>query len=311
MKPEDEPSALYSIGAVSGLTGVTSSTLRTWERRYGAVTPARTPGGGRRYTEADVERVQLLATLIRAVESLGVIAGVPTDALRARADALPSSSHATGATTCRVAVVHRRLGAMLEAAGRVETELVSTHRSIGDVRGPVDVVFVDLALLGAEPESAVADLYDGTGARLVVVDYSFARLATLRALADAGALLVRGPLTVAEADRILDRQRERSRATIDVPALPSEAPPTRFTMDVLARLRERQPHNPCECPNHLATLVVQLREFEAYAQRCVSTNPKDRDLHAALAMGTGRARAVMEELLSQLCAHEGLDALES
>jgi len=45
------------IGAVAHRTGVAVATLRAWESRYGVLQPARTDGGQRRYTEADVDRV--------------------------------------------------------------------------------------------------------------------------------------------------------------------------------------------------------------------------------------------------------------
>jgi DNA-binding transcriptional MerR regulator/methylmalonyl-CoA mutase cobalamin-binding subunit len=38
--------------------------LRSWERRYGAVQPQRTPRGSRRYTEADVTRLRLLGAAV-------------------------------------------------------------------------------------------------------------------------------------------------------------------------------------------------------------------------------------------------------
>lgn len=49
----------YSIAAVSRLLGVPVPTLRTWERRYGAGAPARSSGGHRRYTRADVSRLRV------------------------------------------------------------------------------------------------------------------------------------------------------------------------------------------------------------------------------------------------------------
>ncbi|HEX8099799.1 MAG TPA: MerR family transcriptional regulator [Actinomycetota bacterium] len=47
-----------SIGEVSALLGIPVPTLRSWERRYGAPRPARTEGGHRRYTEAEVEQLR-------------------------------------------------------------------------------------------------------------------------------------------------------------------------------------------------------------------------------------------------------------
>lgn len=59
----DERSVLR-IGEVSRRTGVAVPTLRAWERRYGLLAPARTEGGHRLYSEADVERVHAMQRLL-------------------------------------------------------------------------------------------------------------------------------------------------------------------------------------------------------------------------------------------------------
>lgn len=55
----------WSVGAVSDRLGVSASTLRTWERRYGVGPSHRTSGGHRRYTERDIDRVELMRRLVR------------------------------------------------------------------------------------------------------------------------------------------------------------------------------------------------------------------------------------------------------
>src|SRR3712207_3874379 len=49
-----------NIAALARRTGVAPDTLRKWEQRYGVLRPNRTAGGQRRYTEADVARVEWL-----------------------------------------------------------------------------------------------------------------------------------------------------------------------------------------------------------------------------------------------------------
>ncbi|MBE0508013.1 MAG: MerR family transcriptional regulator [Marinospirillum sp.] len=51
-------SPLYPIREVSRLTGVNTVTLRAWERRYGLITPQRTPKGHRLYSTTDIENVR-------------------------------------------------------------------------------------------------------------------------------------------------------------------------------------------------------------------------------------------------------------
>ena len=49
-----------NIAALARRTGVQPDTLRKWEQRYGVLRPRRTPGGQRRYDDADLARVEWL-----------------------------------------------------------------------------------------------------------------------------------------------------------------------------------------------------------------------------------------------------------
>ena len=70
----------YPIAAVSRLTGLHLDTIRAWERRYAAVTPERGPRG-RVYTDAHVQRLRLLAALVKQGHSIGQVAELPTPGL--------------------------------------------------------------------------------------------------------------------------------------------------------------------------------------------------------------------------------------
>ncbi len=54
--------AVYVISVAAELAGMHPQTLRIYERR-GLVNPARTQGGNRRYSDADIERLQRIADL--------------------------------------------------------------------------------------------------------------------------------------------------------------------------------------------------------------------------------------------------------
>lgn len=54
--------ALFVISVAAELSGLHPQTLRIYERR-GLVEPHRTAGGTRRYSHADIERLQLIQTL--------------------------------------------------------------------------------------------------------------------------------------------------------------------------------------------------------------------------------------------------------
>ncbi len=67
----------YPIAAVARLTGLPLDTIRAWERRYGAVTPDRGPRG-RVYSDAQVQRLRLLAALVEQGHTIGQVAALPT-----------------------------------------------------------------------------------------------------------------------------------------------------------------------------------------------------------------------------------------
>lgn len=55
---------VYSIGAVSRMLGVETSTLRSWEERYGVVVPARSEGGQRLFSRDQVDQLRAVAELV-------------------------------------------------------------------------------------------------------------------------------------------------------------------------------------------------------------------------------------------------------
>ena len=76
----------YPLRTAARLTGLSPELLRAWERRYGAVRPGRTPGGSRRYTAADLERLRLLKEAVDAGHRIGEIAVLPAAELQRRVE---------------------------------------------------------------------------------------------------------------------------------------------------------------------------------------------------------------------------------
>jgi len=56
---------VYSIGAVSSMLGVPPGTLRTWEERYGAISPERTSAGQRLYTREQLAQLRFVVSETR------------------------------------------------------------------------------------------------------------------------------------------------------------------------------------------------------------------------------------------------------
>ena len=66
--------ANVSIRTAAERTGLTAHVIRAWERRYSLLDPARSEGGHRMYSEADIQRLILMARVVRAGRSIGSVA---------------------------------------------------------------------------------------------------------------------------------------------------------------------------------------------------------------------------------------------
>jgi DNA-binding transcriptional MerR regulator/methylmalonyl-CoA mutase cobalamin-binding subunit len=77
--------ATYSMRVVTRLTGLAADTIRAWERRYGAVAPARTGGNTRRYSAEDVRRLTLLREATARGHRISDVARLGEEALLALA----------------------------------------------------------------------------------------------------------------------------------------------------------------------------------------------------------------------------------
>jgi MerR family transcriptional regulator, light-induced transcriptional regulator len=77
-----DKSAQYLISTVSKRSGVKSDLVRAWERRYQAVTPSRTEGGHRVYTDLDIARLKLLNQATSNGHSISQIAHLSLNELK-------------------------------------------------------------------------------------------------------------------------------------------------------------------------------------------------------------------------------------
>jgi len=78
----NDDSAQYLISTVSKRSGVKSDLVRAWERRYQAVTPTRTAGGHRVYTDQDIARLKLLHQATNNGHSISQIAQFSLEELK-------------------------------------------------------------------------------------------------------------------------------------------------------------------------------------------------------------------------------------
>ncbi len=299
--------SLLSIGAVARLTGLTTHSLRKWEDRYQVVEPLRSDGGDRRYTSFQVARLTLLKELVDAGNSIGELAGMSTEKLKARSLATLNHRAPRSEGAVQVAVLGEFLPALLEYHNPLGPALkvIAKGEQVSQLSGvSVDALIVETPSLGAQPEQTLRRLRSETGARCVVILYRFSTRAEAAKHRAPDVICLRMPVDYDE----LQRQVTSALALMDDESRDISSQPAgrRYSKEILARLMSIQSNIGCECPAHVAELVATLVDFEQYSAGCASKNAADAKIHRQLHLTASRARAAFESALASLAAHEGI-----
>ncbi len=315
----------YRIGTVSRLTGISPDTLRVWERRYSVVEPVRSAGGGREYSRADIERLQLIKQLVDAGDAIGSIARLDTDALLARtAGEYNSALQVEQAVKrpCRVIAVGDSLGAMLKAdiASLEGVELVATTSRIDSdpqlQPGPAaDVLVIEIATLHTDTTRQIIGWLEDLGVHKALVIYRFATSEALQRLPAARIQTVRAPVTSLVVRNLCLGMRPQvtpksANLTSEHAGASLAVTPRRYSNEVLAALAQVSPAMKCECPKHLAELITDLVAFERYSAECENLNNKDAAVHAYLHATASQARELIEGALTDVIEVEGINLQE-
>ncbi len=328
--------ARHRSGAVARMLRMPVATLRVWERRYGLTDPTLTPSGQRLYSANDVRRLALIKQLTDLGHAIGSLApldmlqlqGVASTHAQALADTQRSEdsspTHAPPARAWRLAVIGAALGtrlqrpAWLRRMGR-PVELLGPFDGVAQAAAALRGAHVD-AVLFHEPQlhggwlaAVEADAPALWGVPKAVL-YRFAADAVCEALATAGIAMLREPQPDAVVGQWLNNlsgpaaSLAQPAADPPAPAAPTApaAPPRRWNDAALADFASLSPTLACECPRHVAELLMQLAHFEAYSAECAHRNAADAELHAYLRRVATASRAQFEAALEHVALHEGL-----
>ena len=300
----DAPSAktLMRSGTAARLAGLSPSTLRIWEHRYGVVAPPKSASGQRTYSMKDIERLRLIKRLTLEGHAIGTVAHLDADALVV----LSSGNQAPPAGAQRVLVVGHAAARKLEGRLRpapafVFDDLTHAEREVARA-GAADVLVVHVPSLHASITERVMTLRNSLPAPNVIVIYSFGAEAVTEALRAAGVTVRRGPVAGKELASLV----VASRPVVAAVASGTQTNRRRYSDAELVALTEMPSMVACECPRHLAEIVTLLVGFELYSTECAARNQNDAALHRHLHEVTSAARTTFEQALARVVVEEGL-----
>lgn len=344
-QPATKEALQFRSAAVARIALMPVATLRVWEQRYQAVNPYATASGHRLYDLADVQRVLLLRQLTQQGHAISSLAPLGTEQLQALAGEHASSAQLTALTRSDPAVALRlvvvgkgfaeRLRRPAVARGtRRAVEVVAEFSTLAEATRVAQAAreprsrrqqVVDVLIWhspGLQP-SAAAELEaarQAWAAREAAVVYRFAGAAAQRVFVDTGALVFQDPANdpgmgaaldslatrVASARVSTDRSGQTLATLRNSTRTEVSATPRRYDDEALAAIAALPSSSACECPRHVAELLIQIASFESYSADCAKHNQGDAELHAHLHQLSGIARQLFESAIEAVARHEGL-----
>jgi MerR family transcriptional regulator, light-induced transcriptional regulator len=330
---KDNKTPRHRSGAVAHMLHMPVATLRVWERRYQVSQAVLTASGQRLYSAADVQRLALLKQLTELGHAIGSLAALDMQELLNVA-----ATHAVAENTSqvhrpapaaphmgawRLAVIGQALGKRLQRPALLQhlkrpvvllgpfDSAREAHQTLQGV--PVDALIAHEPSLYADWLAALSEAAPGLRATPKALVYGFAADATCDALAKAGVALLREP----QNDTVLAQWLQNMLAAhstaqtqaiqpTSAAASPGRTPPRRWSDTALTEFANLSPTIACECPRHVAELLVQLSHFEAYSANCENRSPADAALHRYLRETTAQARVQFELALAHVAQQEGL-----
>ncbi len=324
----DSVETTYRIGAVSRITGISPETLRAWERRYNAITPSRTSSGDRQYSRDDVAKLLLLKSLVDAGISIGSVAHLSINDLKARieTDALLTKDHklklnenSPEKTISRVALVGdgfpiRILDGLSEVHG---IEISGEYENINELENNIkshsqpDIVIIERPTINQNTRAEIKKIRDLSGAWHVILIYGFSAQELIEKVQSSQTTVVRSSVDVQELARLCIYHSGGSKK---LPSLESGStlhfeqmiPARRFSNKDLLTLAKQSHTIKCECPQHTSELIKNLVDFEIYSAECENENLEDAALHSYLHATTAQARSMLEEALVHLIRVDGI-----
>lgn len=335
------PRPTFRSGAVARMAGMPVATLRIWEQRYQAVQPATAASGHRQYCGADVERVTLLRRLTQQGHAIGLLAPLELEQLHdlistpvAGLTPATAPSH-TRQAPLRIVVVglgmagrlkrlviSQTLGHEPQWVGRFNSLADAAQAAKGWTGARVDLLLWQATGVQTGVLDELRAVQNAWQAHTVAVAYRFANAGALAELVNAKITVAREPADdkslgqwlaslalEAQAGAVSESVEEHAPAPWSLDPLGDlngtvSAP--RFDEAALTAFAGLSTGIACECPSHLAELVLQLSSFENYSAGCASRHVDDAQLHAYLQRVAGVARMLFEKALERVAVAEGL-----
>ena len=292
--------ALIPIGAVAKATGINASTLRIWEHRYGLPKPHRTGGGARRYAPSEVQRLKLIKALVDVGHKPSNLSSLSIDELAEHLNFLIRLLTVGDST---------RLKSILRDHNQSELNVVNHLIDPEEIQhwlGKFDVLLFNYSALQSTHAQQLIHSIQGLAHMGTVVIYSYSNSITIQTLEAAGIRCLKSPVSSADVRQLLSSLAEKAHVNGSAPRNTEK----KFSVEDLETISALDYSLYCECPRHLAGLLMSLNGFVSYSEQCQDASPQDAAIHRYLRTMAADAIASIESGLQLVLTAEDIPTSE-
>ena len=325
---------LYKIGAVSNITGLTTHSIRAWERRYGLKIAQRSEKGTRLYTDEDITLLSLLRDLKKRGDAIGELAGLSEETLRERLklykpvpESMPEATpHKELADDSCKPIRAMVLGDTLaEYLGsnvseglqfRVQCKASTPEDALDQLNlEKIDILLARIQNLGTHSGEFLERWNEKTHNKPALVFYDLSNSALIAELTQLGAKMVKWPVDLVILSQMvtdycmfyrLHEVRALWKGTEQVEAS-SGVPKRLFSNAQLMNLLQASNKGKCDCLKNISFILSEVNSLEACFDDLSGCLGEDRAFHQELHQKTAQARALFESMLIEVCSHEKLE----
>jgi len=301
--------ALIPIGAVAKATGINASTLRIWEHRYGLPKPHRTGGGARRYAPSEVQRLKLIKALVDVGHKPSNLSSLSIDELAEHLNFLNPhvSPQRNAVDRLRLLTVGDSIGlkSILRDDGQPELNVVNHLNDPEEIQhwlGKFDVLLFNYSALQSTQAQQLIHSAQGLNSMGAMVIYSYSNSITIQTLEAAGIRCLKSPVNSADVRQVLDSLVDK----VHVNGNTQRKAEKKFSTEDLETISALDFSLYCECPRHLASLLMSLNGFVSYSEQCLDASPQDAAIHRFLRTMAADAIASIESGLQLVLTAEDI-----
>lgn len=298
----------FSIGTVARIIGVSTHTLRAWEKRYDLNLAHRNASGRREYPAGEIEKLKMIKSVLKLGYKISDVAHLSINELAQ----LKSNDSASGDTSSnqpkkrRVLIYGKKLSHLVFQARpsiryQVFDELIDLADQVESESAIVNGVVLAFNKIDKEIEELIYTIKLGFRRHIPLIVLSETSLASdiSQRLAKSHIETIDNGFELSDVKKILKSERFET----DVNSVPKVS----LNKVQVGKLLDHKSAIYCECPHHLADVYTKLDEFITYSKNCEILSPKDAALHQHINQKLQEIKGDFTQLVWDVAEIDGID----